>query len=71
MKTLLEKLTPSNLAILNEANTKYPASVSSLIKKLGSNYSWLELSYNDVIMLLCYLGVTDYGPNGVKSVFED
>jgi hypothetical protein len=71
MKTLLEKLTPSNLAILNEANTKYPASVSSLIKKLGNNYSWLELTYNDVVMLLCYLGKAEYDPMTVKSVFED
>jgi hypothetical protein len=71
MKTLLEKLTPSNIALLNEANAKYPASVSSLIKTLENNYSWLELKYNDVIMLLCYLNVHDFGPNGVKSVFED
>ena len=71
MKTLLEKLTPSNMTILNEANAKYPASVSSLIKKLGNNYSWLELSYNDVVMLLCYLGKSEYDPMTVKSVFED
>ena len=71
MKTLLERINPSNMAILNEAGIKYPSSVSSLIKKLGNNYSWLELTYNDVVMLLCYLNVHDFGPNGVKSVFED
>jgi hypothetical protein len=71
MKNLLEKLSPENLAILTEARTKYPSSVSALLKSLESNQLWIYLTYNDVIMLASYLGLSSYDPTAISGIFTN
>ena len=71
MKTLLEQLPSEKLAILTEAQSKYPSSVSALLKSLESNQLWIYLTYNDVIMLASYLGMHSYDPATISSIFEN
>jgi hypothetical protein len=71
MKNLLEQLSAENLAILTEARTKYPSSVSALLKSLESNQSWIYLTYNDVIMLASYLGLHSYDPSTIGNIFKN
>lgn len=71
MKNLLEQLSSEKLAILTEAGTKYPSSVSSLLKALESNQYWIYLTYNHVIMLTSYLGVNSYDPLAISNIFEN
>jgi hypothetical protein len=71
MKTLLEQLSSEKLAILTEAQSKYPSSVSSIIKQLETNYCWIYLTYNDVIMLASHLGLHSYDPATISSIFEN
>lgn len=71
MKNLLEQMTSENLAVLNEAHTKYPSSISALIKQLESNYYWIYLTYNDVMTLTSHLGVYSYDPIAISSIFKN
>lgn len=71
MKNLLEQLSSEHLAILTEAGTKYPSSISALLKSLESNQCWIYLSYNDVIMLASYLGISSYDPSTIGNIFKN
>ena len=71
MRNLLEQMTSEHLSILNEARTKYPSSVSALLKELENNYFWIYLTYNDVITLTSHLGVNSYDPTAISNIFKN
>lgn len=71
MKNLLEQLSSEHMAILLEARTKYPSSISALMKELENNYYWIYLTYNDVITLTSHLGVNSYDPTSISNIFEN
>jgi hypothetical protein len=70
MKNLLEQMKSDKLAILKEAQSMYPHSVSSIIKELEANYFWTYLTYNNVVMLSSHLGLHSYDPLTISSIFE-
>jgi hypothetical protein len=70
MKNLLEQMSSEKLAILKEAQSTYPHSVSSILKELEANQYWIHLTYNNVIMLAGYLGLYSYDPITISSIFE-
>ena len=71
MKNLLEQLSSEHLATLTEARTKYPSSISALMKELENNYFWIYLTYNDVITLTSHLNVNSYDPTAISNIFKN
>lgn len=51
MKNLLEKLKPEYLELLDEESKRYPKTVFLLREYLSSYYSWLELTFDNLLTI--------------------
>ena len=57
MKTLLERLKPEYLEMLDEIAKKYPATIRSLKEGLSINDYYIDLRFDDAYILCDYCNV--------------
>lgn len=71
MKNLFERLKPEQLQILRDEENLYPLSTKCLKEGLIKNYYWFDLKYSEIVTLVSHLGIFDYSPSGIESIFNN
>lgn len=71
MTKLINRMKPSYLAELKDAQALYPNSLSSCFEELNEKYFWTDLSYAAIGVLVNNLGINDYNPSAVATIFEN
>lgn len=71
MKKLIERMTSENVEKLKVAEKSFPYSVGAAIKQLETNSFWMELTYDTIGILVSHLGLKNYEPTTINSIFEN
>jgi hypothetical protein len=70
MKNLLERLTPENLAKLQDQDKEYPHAIKALIEELQNSTSVLDLTYGSAVAMSNFLGLPNYTITELLNLFE-
>lgn len=70
MRNLFERLKPEHLQRLKDVEFIYPSTIPIIIQNLELNNFWSDLSYDCIFTLLNHLGIFDYSPSTIESIFD-
>jgi hypothetical protein len=69
--SLLERLKPEYLKMIQNNMDMYPYSTKQLQIELAKINNWLDLKYSTVVYLCSALRIYDYSPIAIDKLFTD
>ena len=71
MRTLLEKLKPEVLVLLEKEALEYPATMEVLKETLGKLHFWVELKVSDASRLVALKPRSSFNIETLSNLFEE
>jgi hypothetical protein len=69
--SLLERLKPEYLKMIQNNMDMYPYSTKQLQIELAKINNWVDLKYSTVVYLVSILKINDYSPSAIDKLFTD